>query len=329
MKVGIDLGSATLRIADEKRGVVLRETCLIADGLSGGHRFILGNDAQRMVGRTPSHMQTVRPMGRGVVSAPLAAGEFLKEMLPKALGWRFRSRLQIVASVPARITASQELAFRRALRFAGISRVDLVAKPVAAALGAVSNTHYQQATTVIDIGAQTTEVAALSPGIVVCEAIPLGGHQFDEAILCHLRNVHGLEVDRATAEALKKTTCTAHPLGDEARQEVMGRELDSGLPHTVIVTGGELREAVSHPLDQIVGLIKKTLDLTPPGLSTDILSHGLVLTGGGSQLKHLELFLSEQTGLKIQVAENPGDCAVLGLLKTLENLDENPSSDEN
>lgn len=328
MKVGLDLGSATLRIADEKRGVVLREACVIADGLAGGPTFVVGAAAEKMMGRTPPHMQTIHPIGRGVVSAPLAAGELLKELLPRALGWRGKLKPMIVAAVPARITEAQEAAFRRALHFAGISQVTLVAKPVAAALGAVSGTGRQQATTVVDIGAETTEVAALSPGIVVCESIPVGGRQFDEAIRCHLRNHHGLEVDLIDAESLKKTTCSAHSDGDGARAEVFGRELDSGLPYTVTVHGAELREAITHSLESIVSLIKRTLGMTPAGLSQDILTHGLVLTGGGAQLAGLDLYLAEQTGLKVRVAENPGDCAVLGLLKTMETFEE-PNREEN
>jgi rod shape-determining protein MreB len=123
--------------------------------------------------------------------------------------------------------------------------------------------------------------------------------------------------------------CSAHPKGDGARAEVFGRELDSGLPYTVTVVGAELREAINHSLESIVGLIKRTLDMTPPGLAQDILTHGLVLTGGGAQLADLDLYLSEQTGLKVRVAENPGDCAVLGLLKTMETFEEPSSKEEN
>jgi rod shape-determining protein MreB len=273
-------------------------------------------------------MTTVHPIGRGVVSAPLAAGELLKELFPRALGWRGKLKPAVVAAVPARITEAQETAFRRALQFAGINQVTLVAKPVAAALGAVDGTGRQQATTVVDIGAETTEVAALSPGIVVCEAMPLGGRHFDDAIRCHLRNHHGLEIDLSDAESLKKSLCSAHPNGDSARADVFGRELDSGLPHTVNVQGAELRQAIAPCLESLVALIKRTLDQTPAGLSQDILTHGLVLTGGGALLIDLDLFLSERTGLKVRVADNPGDCAVLGLLKTMDSFAE-PSKEEN
>lgn len=323
MKVGLDLGSATLRIADEKRGVIFREACAIADGLSGGPTFLVGEAAERMLGRTPPHMQAVHPVGRGVVSAPLAAGELLKDVLPRALGWRGKWKPSVVAAVPARITEAQEVALRRALRFAGVQQVTLMAKPVAAALGAASGKEGRLgATTVVDIGAETVEVAALSPGIVVCESLPVGGRQFDEAIRCHLRNAHGLEIDWREAEHLKKTACSAHPQGDSGRAEVFGRELDSGLPYTITVGGEELRQAILPCLESIVGLVKKVLDLTPAGLSQDLLIHGLTLTGGGAQLSGLDLYLSERTGLKATVADNPADCAVLGLLKTLEGFDE-------
>ena len=328
MKVGLDLGSATVRFADSRRGVVLREPCVIADGLAGGSAFVVGTEAEKMLGRTPGAIQAVRPICGGVVSAPLAVAEMVKalwEQVPLG-GWRaLTSKPELVAAVPARITPAQEDALRRALRAAGFHQVSLVAKPVAAALGAVSSTGRARATTVVEIGAETTEVAALAPGIVVCEGIALGGRQFDEAIRRHLGEQHGLEADWREAERLKHEACTAHPSGDGLRAQVYGREIESGLPYTVTVDSRELREAIKDPLEAIAGLVARVLDLTPPGLSGDILEHGLVLTGGGAQLKHLDLFLAERTGMKVRLAEEPQDCAVLGLLKTLETL-EPPSS---
>jgi rod shape-determining protein MreB and related proteins len=329
MKLGLDLGSSTLRVADEKQGVFLREACVIGDGLAGGPNFVVGATAEKMIGRTPEHLHAVCPMGRGVVSAPLATGEFLKELLPKAVGWRWKWRPEVVAAVPARITEPQKESLVKALRFAGASHVSLMAKPVAAALGASPDTGTKQSTMVVDVGAQTTEVAALAPGIVVCEAIPLGGRQFDEAILCHLRNDHGLEVSNETAESLKKELGSAHPVRDEKKVKIFGREMDSSLPHTVEVNGKEIRECLAHPLNQIVALVKQTLDKTPPGLSSDILEHGLVLTGNGALLKGLDEFLAEACGLKVRVADNPGDCAVLGLLRSKHNFQEEQQKEEN
>lgn len=326
MKIGLDLGSATLRIAEEAKGVILREACVIGDGLAGGPAFVVGTAAERMIGRTPAHMQAVCPMSRGVVSAPRATGELLKALLPKALGWRWKWGPQVVAAVPARISEPQKKALIRALKFAGASKVSLMAKPVAAALGADGATGKSHATMVVDIGADTTEVAALSPGIIVCEAIPIGGRHMDTAIVSHLRNEHQLEIDSNRAERLKKELGTAHPTRDAACTEVDGREMESGLPHQVTVTAKELREAISHPLEQIVALVRRTLDETPPGLSDDILSNGLVLAGGGASLEGLDEFLAERTGLKVRVADHPGDCTVLGLLKTAESLD--PKSKE-
>lgn len=328
MKIGLDLGSSTLRIADDKQGVVLREACVIGDGLAGGPTFVVGAVAEKMLGRTPEHMTAVCPMGRGVVSAPRATGEYLKELFPKALGWRWKWKAKVVAAVPARITEPQKESLVKALKFAGASDVTLMAKPVAAALGAISETGTKRSTMVVDIGAETTEVAALAPGIVVCESIPIGGRQMDEAILCHLRNVHSLEVSRETAESLKKELGTAHPLQEEKKVQVFGREMDSSLPHTVEVNGKEIREAIAHPLEQIVVLVKQTLDKTPPGLASDILTHGLVLTGNGALLKGMDQYLAEACGLKVSVASNPGDCAVLGLLKTQHNYNDS-SKEEN
>lgn len=316
MKIGLDLGSSTLRVASEKQGVMLREACVIGDGLAGGPAFVVGAQAERMMGRCPEHLSAVYPMGRGVVGAPRATGEYLKELLPKALGWRWRWGTKIVASVPARITDPQKEALVKALRFAGASDVTLMAKPVAAALGATPETGTKRSTMVVDIGAETTEVAALAPGIVVCESIQLGSRQFDHFILNHLRNVHALEISMETAECLKKELGSAFPVQEQKTVQVFGREMDSCLPFTVEVQGQELREALSHPLEQIVALVKQTLDKTPPGLASDILTHGLVLTGNGALLRGMDEFLADRCGLKVTVAENPGDCAVLGLLRT-------------
>lgn len=322
MKIGLDLGSSTLRIAGEKQGVMLREACVIGDGLAGGPAFVVGTAAERMMGRCPEYLSAVYPMGRGVVGAPRATGEYLKEVLPKTLGWRWKWGTKVVAAVPARITEPQKEALMKALRFAGASDVTLMAKPVAAALGATPETGTKRSTMVVDIGAETTEVAALAPGIVVCEAIQLGSRQFDIAILNHLRNTHGLEVGLETAECLKKELGSAHPLQEAKTVQVFGREMESGLPTTVEVNGKEVRQALGHPLEQIVVLVKRTLDKTPPGLASDILTHGLVLTGNGSLLKGMDEFLAERCGLKVAVATNPGDCAVLGLLRTRPGFDE-------
>ena len=165
-----------------------------------------------------------------------------------------------------------------------------------------------------------------APGIVVCESIPVGGRLMDQAILCHMRNVHGLEVSGETAESLKKELGSAHPVREEKKVQVFGREMDSGLPQTVEVNGKEIREAIQHPLQQIVVLVKQTLDKTPPGLAADILNHGLVLTGNGALLEGMDEYLAEACGLKVSLASSPGDCAVLGLLRTQHNY--NDSSKE-
>ena len=328
MKIALDLGSSTLRVADEKQGVLLREACVIGDGLAGGPTFVVGAVAEKMMGRTPEHMQAVCPMGRGVVSAPRATGEFLKELLPKVVGWRWKWRTQVVAAVPARITEPQKASLIKALKFAGAGEVTLMAKPVAAALGASPETGTKQSTMVVDVGAETTEVAALAPGIVVCEAIQVGGRHFDQAILCHLRNEHGLEVSLETAESLKKELGSAHPVREQKKVQVFGREMESSLPYTAEINGREIREAMEHPLEQIVALVKQTLDKTPPGIASDILTHGLILTGNGALLEGLDEFLAQRCGLKVKVASNPGDCAVLGLLKTHHTFDETPTEEK-
>ncbi len=318
MKVGVDMGSSTLRVAISKQGVVLREACAIGDALPGNGKFCFGTEAEKMMGRTPDHVQALYPMSQGLVSAPRAAGELLKALLPKAVGWRWRLKPEVVASVPGRISDAHRRALLRAFKFAGAEQVKLVAKPVAAALGADSNTNIDYATMVVDIGSETTEVAALSPGIVLCQSIPIGGRHFDRAIQRCLNDLHELEIDLFTAERLKRELGTAFPVRDESSSPVYGREMATGLPQTVNINGKELREAVMHPLEEIANLVKRTLTQIPPGLATDVLEHGLLLTGGGALLEGLDRFLSQACELKVRLARNPADCTVLGLLKTIE-----------
>ncbi len=318
MKVGVDMGSATLRVATSKQGVVLRQACAIGDALPGGKKFCYGTEAERMIGRTPEHVQAVYPMSQGLVSAPRAAGELLKGLLPQAIGWRWRFKPQVVASVPGRISDPHRRALLRAFKFAGAENVQLVAKPVAAALGADAQTGIDHANMVVDIGAETTEVATLSPEIVLCQGIPLGGRHFDRALQKCLSELHELEIDLPTAERLKRELGTAYPLREESSAPVYGREMATGLPRTVNVMGRELRESLAHPLEEMANLIRRTLTKVPPGLAKDILEHGILLTGGGSLLEGLDRYLSEACQLKVRYAVNPADCTVLGLLKTLE-----------
>lgn len=315
MKIGLDLGSSTFRLADSKKGVFLREPCAIGDGVGGGQRFVVGTTAEAMLGRTPPHLKATYPVQRGVVSAPKATGELLKTLLARTPGWRWRWRPEIVAAVPADIGIPHKESLLKVFRFAGVTGIRLVPTPVAAALGAVPQTDVGRATLVIDVGAETTEVAVVAPEIVVSDSIARGGRDLDRAILYHLRRIHGLEVSLQTAEELKRRLGSAHPVRDEKTIDVFGREMDSGLPHTVKVTGAEVRECLSHPLEEIATLVKRTFDRTPAGLSKDIFRDGLILTGNGARLEGLDQFLSERCRVSAKLATDPGDCVVLGLLR--------------
>lgn len=316
MKIGLDLGSASLKVACSPQGVILREASLVADNLAGGPSFVIGQAATDWLDRTPQPLQTISPISKGVVSAPLAAGVLLKAMLTQAIGWKTRLKPHVITAVPARITDSQQTALRRALAFAGFSRVTLVAKPLAAALGVKEATKASRTCTIVDIGAETTEVSTLSPGIVVSESLPLGGRNLSLSIVDYLRDQHHLDVDEGQAERVKLAIGSAHFQNDGKTSEVFGRERLTGLPQTITLTSRDLQKALAPVLIRTVELIKQVLNLAPPGLSQDILRQGVILTGCGALLHGLDRYLCEHINLAVRVADSPGDCVALGLLQT-------------
>lgn len=315
MRVGIDLGTATIRVAEEKKGVILREPSVIADHETVELAFRAGREASRMLGRCPAHLQTLRPVRRGVVGAPVATRELVRQVISRALGWRLKLRPAAAVAVPVKATEFERQALQDAFAQLGLGKVTLVEKPLAAALGADVAVGRPQAMMVLDVGAGVTEIAAISPGIVLSDSIPVGGDALDEALLVYLREAHGLEVSPDCAEAVKLAIGSAHPASDGSELQVGGRELACGLPHQVTVRSAEIREAMAQPLNRLATLLQATLDGTPPSLSTDILERGVVLTGGGAELRGLDRFLSERVGLPVKRAEHPADCVAVGALR--------------
>ncbi|MBI3924279.1 MAG: rod shape-determining protein [Armatimonadetes bacterium] len=313
-RIGLDLGTCTVLVADAHKGVLLKEPAVIASDSTQADGYTVGERARRMLGRTPAHIHAMRPVCRGAVGAPAATRELLKRVLPRAVGWKWRFHPEVVAAVPTRATRFEREALKQAIAAAGAGAVSIVEKPIAAAFGAGLKVGQPHAALIVDIGAGTTEVAAVSPEIVVCDCISVGGDAFDTAIVFHLRTCHGLEIGQESAEQIKLTIGSAHPRHDTRRLEVHGRDRSSGLPHHVTVTGRQVRLALEEPLRRIATLIHTTLDRTPPALSADVLQGGLVLTGGGALLRGLDEYLGQEIGQTVILAEDPVGCVARGTL---------------
>lgn len=315
MTLGIDMGSATTRVALSGKGIVVREASVIADCGTLGRA--VGAKALRVLGRTPEHVQAIQPIRRGVVSSPPATRDMLKQMLRTHLRWKLRKPLAAVAT-PSRATVLERMALQDACQAAGTGPVRLVPSTVAAAFGSDREVGLRHAVTLMDIGAGMTETAVVSDHILLQETLGVGSEDFDLAIAAYLRSQHNLEVGLDAAEELKREVASAHSSGDSRQGTVWGREMSSGLPLELSVSGAELREALEVPLSRIAGLGQALLDVSPPFLAGQILERGVLLTGGGSLLHGLDRFLQKRMGIPVRRAENPGDCAALGALAAVE-----------
>lgn len=312
MKVlGIDLGSANTRVASPRGELLLSEPSVIAD--CGPLGRAVGNQARRVLGRTPEHVQAIQPIRRGVVSSPAATRDMLKAMLRPHLGWGLRKPAAAVAT-PSRATVLERMALTEACQSAGLGPVRLIPFTVAAAFGADPEVGLKHAVTLMDVGAGLTEAALVSDHILLQETMSVGSEDFDLALAAYLRSEHNLEIGLDAAEELKRDVATAHKSGDGRKGKVWGREMSSGLPLEIALTGAQLRQAIAVPLDRIGGLGQALLDVSPPFLAGQILERGLILTGGGSLLHGLDRFLQERTGIPVRRAENPTQCAALGAL---------------
>lgn len=319
MRIGIDVGTATSRIAVAGKGVVVREPSVIADCGALPLAMAVGEAARRVLGRTPAHIQAIQPLRRGVVGAPVATREMLTRLLVQAVGnWKLKGRPQAAVAYPSRATLQERGALAAACQGAGCSTPVLIPMPVAAAFGADPEVARRHAVTVLDLGAGHTEAAVIAPDILLRDSISLGGEDLDRAIAAHLRTAHQLEIGLDAAEELKLNIGSAHPDGDHRSAQVWGREMSSGLPREVGVTGEALRAAMGPPLQRIASLARALLDAAPPALASDLLARGLVLTGGAARLNGLDRFLAEGLGVQVTVAVDASGCAARGAIAAAE-----------
>ena len=327
--LSIDLGTANTLIYVRGKGIVLNEPSVVAirhERGPGGAKTIaaVGNDAKRMLGRTPGHITAIRPMRDGVIADFTVTEKMLQHFIHKVHANRFlRPSPRVLVGVPSGSTQVERRAIRESAGGAGAREVYLIEEPMAAAIGAGLPVSEASGSMVVDIGGGTTEVAVISlNGIVYAASVRIGGDRFDEAIINYVRRNYGSLIGEATAERVKHEIGSAYP-GNELREiEVRGRNLAEGVPRSFMLNSNEILEALQEPLSGIVSAVKTALEQTPPELGADVAERGMVLTGGGALLRDLDRLLMEETGLPVIIAEDPLTCVARGGGRALEMMDE-------
>ncbi len=326
--LSIDLGTANTLIYVRGQGIVLNEPSVVAvrtDRNYGGTRTVaaVGAEAKQMLGRTPGNITTIRPMKDGVIADFTYTEAMLKHFIKKVHKGRFlQPSPRVLVCVPAGSTQVERRAIKESAEEAGARDVYLVEEPMAAAIGAGMPVSEARGSMVIDIGGGTTEVAVISlSGIVYSQSVRIGGDRFDDAIINYVRRNHGMLIGEASAERVKLEIGCAYPQPEIAKMEVSGRNLAEGVPKMIEITSSEVLEALHEPLSGIIAAVKLALEQTPPELCADVAERGIVLTGGGALLRDLDRLISEETGLHVQVADDPLTCVARGGGRALELVD--------
>jgi rod shape-determining protein MreB len=303
------------------RGIVLSEPSVIAMDTTTGAVHAVGREAQRMIGRTPATIAAVRPLRHGVIADFEVTEQMLRYFIRGVHAGRARHP-RVVMCAPSGITKVEQRAVEEACLTAGARQVALIEEPMAAAIGAGLPVSDPSGRMVVDIGGGTSEVAVISlGGMVVSRSLRVGGYEFDDAIIGHLRREHHVAIGQPTAEQLKLDIGSAWPLDEELTSEVRGRDVVTGLPKEIVLTSDEVRATLAEPLVEIVLAVKETLEETPPELAADIAEHGITLAGGGSLLRGIDRLLNEETGMDARVAESPLTCVAEGAGMSLEEFD--------
>ncbi len=320
--LGVDLGTANTLIYVRGEGIVLREPSVVAKRAGDGQIIAVGEEAKRMVGRTPGEIIATRPLRDGVIADFDTTASMLAYFIRKALKNKTLLRPRVVVGIPSGVTGVERRAVIDATEQAGAREAYLIEEPMAAAIGAGLPISEPVGSMVTDIGGGTTEVAVIAMGgIVTSKSIRVGGDEMDEALIQYCRRAYNLLIGERTAEDIKIAIGSAYPMKEEQSIEVRGRDLVSGLPRTVRMTSSEAREALAEPVAQIVEAVKQTLERTPPELAADIVDRGIVLAGGGSLLRGIDRLLSEETGMPVMLTDDPLSAVVLGTGRALEELE--------
>ena len=320
--MAVDLGTANTVVYVRGKGIVLDEPSVVAVNTKDSRPLAVGTEAKRMVGRTPAHIQAIRPLKDGVIADFDICEKMLRYFIERVHHRRW-AKPRMVICVPSGITGVEQRAVQEAAEYAGARKpAYIIEEPMAAAIGAGLPVHEPSGNMVVDIGGGTTEVAVISlGGIVASESIRVAGDEIDEALMSFCKKEYSLALGERTAEDIKNQLASAWPLKEELYAEVRGRDLVTGLPKTIVVSTGQLREAIEEPVQAICDAIKYTLDRTPPEVAADMMEKGIVVTGGGSLLHGLDVRLAVETGMPVRRAKNPLYTVVLGSGHCLEEFD--------
>lgn len=323
--LAIDLGTANCLVYSKEKGIIVNEPSVVAVHMdSRGQQRVLavGIEAKKMLGRTPGSIRAIRPMRDGVIADFDVTQKMIKYFIQKALNGTKLISPRIIICVPFAITQVEKRAVKESAE-PSAREVYLIEEPMAAAIGAGLPVTDPSGNMIVDIGGGTTEVAVISlGGIVFSKSVRVAGDKFDEAIVNYIKRKYSLLIGERTAENIKISIGNAYPSDqDNETFEVKGRDLIAGAPKTVEVTAAEIREALTDPVSSVVDAIKISLEKTPPELAADIVDNGIILAGGGSLLRNLDMLIKEKTGLPVSIAEDPLTCVVRGCGKALESID--------
>ena len=321
-QIGIDLGTVNVLVYLSGHGIVLQEPSVVAISIRDNKIVAVGQEARDMVGRSPESIEVARPMRDGVIADYVVTEAMLRYFIRKVIGRNPFFRPQVMVSTPKGVTSVESRAVHDAAMQAGAREAYLIPEPLAAAYGAGLPINTPTGNLILDIGGGTTEAAVVSMNdIVVWSSTRIGGIRTDEAIINYVRKKYNLIIGEQTAEEIKIEIGSALPLAEELSIEVRGRDQVAGLPKTIVITSSEVTEAITEPMNAIVGVARQTLEKTPPELAADIIDRGMVLSGGGALLRNIDQLLTKETGVPSFVAEHPLACVALGAGKALENYE--------
>lgn len=316
--IGIDLGTASVLVYVKGKGIVLKEPSVVAIDQNTNKFLAVGEEARKMLGRTPGNIIAIRPMKDGVISDYDITERMLKYFIQKAVG-RYLLKPRVIVCVPSGITEVEKRAVMEASNQAGAIKTYLIEEPIAAAIGAGIDITEPSGNMIVDIGGGTTDVAVISlGGIVVSRSIKIAGDECDEAISKYIRKKYNMMIGERSAEELKLSIGSAYKREEEEYKEVRGRNLLTGLPITVNVSSSDMLEALKDPIQEIIDTVHIVLERTPPELAADISNKGILMTGGGALLYGMDKLITEKTGIPVYIANEPVSCVARGTGKALE-----------
>lgn len=324
LDIGLDLGTASVLIYIKGKGIVLREPSVVAIDKNTDRILAVGEEARKMLGRTPGNIVAIRPLRDGVISDYHITEKMLRYFLNKVSANNFFKlfKPRVMICVPSGVTEVEKRAVEDAAVQAGARKTYLIEEPIAAAIGAGIDITKACGSMVVDIGGGTTDIAVISlGGTVVSTSVKVAGDKFDEAIIRYMRKKHNVMIGERTAEDLKINIGTVYPRPNEVQMDIRGRNLVTGLPKTITVTSTEIMEALEEPVSSVIEAVHSVLERTPPELASDISDRGIVMTGGGCLVYGMDKLLEEKTGIKVIIADDAISCVAIGTGKTLDNLD--------